>query len=370
MRSRRHILKTITLSAFALAAVFGAAPAQADWKSDWDKAVAGSKGQNLNLIVQPNEGYEAALAVFKKKYPGIRVQVTLINPSEVATRLLTEQKNGLYAWDAWLATASNMNSQLLPAGGLEKITDFLLLPEITDLSNWQNPKFLYTSDRGPYVFIHTHYLQNLGIYNTKMVPGGVLTLENLFDPSLKNKISIRAPSRPHSGTMMLAGVAKAKDMDYLRTLLSTMQPRFNENDRQNTMSVLKNEVAVAIGVTENVMTECQKEGGCENFKPFPSPGYMHSRGVSVLKNPPNKAAATVFVNWLLSKEGQETYVKEWAKFNSTAAFSMRKDVAPDPKHLASMPDFNNLDKYVAVSLDSGEKALEDVIKLYQDVRRN
>lgn len=370
MRTRRHVLKAISLAALAAATFLSAAPAKADWKSDWDKALRESKGQNLNLIVQPNEGYEGALAVFKKKYPDIKVQVTLINPSDVATRLLTEQKNGVFAWDAWWATASNMNSQLLPAGGLEKITDFLLLSEITDESNWRNPKFMYTSDRGPYVFIHTHYLQNLGIYNVKMVPGGVLTLDNLFDPSLKNKISIRAPSRPHSGTMMLAGVAKAKDMDYLKTLLSTMQPRFNENDRQNTMSVLKNEVAVAIGVTENVMTECKNEGGCENFRPFPSPGYMHSRGVSVLKNAPNKAATTVFVNWLLSKEGQETYVREWAKFNTTSAFSMRKDVQPDPKHLSSMPDFDHLDNYVAVSLDSGEKALDDVIKLYNDVRRN
>ncbi|HEU0072293.1 MAG TPA: hypothetical protein VFS04_13445, partial [Alphaproteobacteria bacterium] len=172
MRTRRHVLKAISLAALAAATFLSAAPAKADWKSDWDKALRESKGQNLNLIVQPNEGYEGALAVFKKKYPDIKVQVTLINPSDVATRLLTEQKNGVFAWDAWWATASNMNSQLLPAGGLEKITDFLLLSEITDESNWRNPKFMYTSDRGPYVFIHTHYLQNLGIYNVKMVPGG------------------------------------------------------------------------------------------------------------------------------------------------------------------------------------------------------
>jgi iron(III) transport system substrate-binding protein len=367
MMHRRSFISACLAVAIGVAG--SAHAAMADWKSDWDKALKDSEGQDLNLIVQPNEGYDGAIAAFKKKYPKIKVQVTLINPSDVAERLLTEQKNGVFAWDAWWATASNMNSVLLPAGGLEKMTDYLLLPEVTDMSNWQNPKFLYTSDRGPYVFIHTNYLQNLGIYNSKLVPGGTLTEDQLLDPSLKGKIAIRAPSRPHSGTMMLAGIAKDKSLDFVKSLLTEQQPQFNENDRQNTMSVLRGGMVVGIGVTENVMTECQKEGGCENLKPLPSSGYMHSRGISVLKNAPHKAAATVFVNWLLSKEGQETYVREWAKFNTTSAFSMRKDVKPDPKHLDSMPDFNNLDKYVAVSFDSGEKAINDVIKTYQDARR-
>ena len=362
------------ISAFAGAVsilfMMGAAPlkAQSDSLAEWKATLAAAKGQPLKLLLQPDPGFEEVVKVFKAKFPFINVQATISHPSDAAPRIITEQKNGLYSWDAWWATAANMNGIVYPAGGLDRITDYLVLPDVKSPATWRAPDFIFPAPDRPYIFIHTHYLQNLGIYNASLVPGGKLTLENLLDPSLKKKISIRSPSRPHGGTMMLAAVAKVRGLDYVKKILAEMEPIYIDNDRQNTLSAFKGGSAVALGTSDEVYFECLKEGGCAQIKPFPA-YFMHSRGVSVLKNAPNKAATKVFVNWLLSKEGQETYVREWAKTASTGAFSMRKDVASDPKHKGSEPDFSNLRQYVAVSLDSGVAELRQIIKLYDEVRR-
>ena len=342
----------------------GQASADAQWKA----AIAASKGQKLKVILQPDEALENVVKQFKTKFPGIDVQATISHPSDAAPRIITEQKNGLFAWDVWWATAANMNGIVYPAGGLDKITDYLILPEVTNMSNWKAPDFVYPAADRPYIFIHTHYLQNLGIFHSGMVPGGQLTLDNLLDPSLKKKISIRSPSRPHGGTMMLAAIARVKGMPYVRRLLSEMEPVYIDNDRQNTLSAFKGASAVAIGTAEDVYFECVKEGGCDKIKPFPG-AFMHSRGVSVLKNAPNKDATKVFVNWILSKEGQDAYVREWGKYAGTGAFSMRKDVEGNPKHKFSEPDMSNLKQYVAVSLDSGVAELKEITNLYSEIRK-
>ena len=84
---------------------------------------------------------------------------------------------------------------------------------------------------------------------------------------------------------------------------------------------------------------------------------------------PNKAATKVFVNWLLSKDGQETYVRVWDKVDEPSqAFSMRKDVVAGPRSKEGQPDFSNLDQYVAVSLDSGVAVMDKVSALFAKSR--
>lgn len=359
----------------ALAAVAGgwlalSPTVQADEAADaeWQKVLAEAKGQDLNMLLQPSEAFEAVVRIFQEKFPDIRVQTTIIHPSQGGPRVVTEQSNGLFIWDTWWSTASNMNNVVLPIDGFEKITDYMILPEVKDESHWHNPSYLYTSDRGPYVFVHTHYLQTLALYNRDLVPGGELELDTLLDPSLKGKIAIRVPSRPHGGTMMLAQIAKEKGDDFVKRLLTEMEPVFVDNDRQVTMGVMRGDYAAGIGTTDELYFECVKEGGCVNIELFPV-SFMHSRGVAVFKNAPHKAATKVWVNWILSKEGQETYVEEWAKQNAGGAFSMRKDVEGDPRHVGSQPEFENLDQYVAVSLDSGTAELARISELYRQAAR-
>ena len=369
MLTRRHLIGGITsgLTTYSMGRT-GISMAFADAPAEWAKVVAEAKGQSLNLTTDPYTAHRSVVEVFAKRFPDIKVQINSMHPNDFGPKVITEQKNNLFAWDCWWGTCASMNHIALPANALDKVSDFLILPEVKDTSNWSVPDFQYTSKNSTSIFVHTHFLVNYGAYNIELVPGGILTVDNILDPSLKRMISIRVPNRPHGGTMMLASIAKKKGIDYVERLLTAMEPIYVDNDRQNTMSVIRGDTAVGIGTAEETLYECHKQSGCGNVKPFPE-SVMHSRGVSVLRNAPHKAAATVWVNWLLSKEGQDTFVQEWGKYNPTGAFSMRKDVSPDPKHRDSMPDLTQIDQYIGVSLDSGWEALNAVIKIYNKVRR-
>jgi iron(III) transport system substrate-binding protein len=365
---KSSVLRTVLLAAtLALSSVLTAPVARADAASDWASLVAQANGESLNLILQPDTGYEEVVDAFRKKFPHIKVNATLMNPSDAGPRILTEQQNGIYAWDAWWGTASNMNNVVLPAHGLEDIRPYLVLPEVKDPSNWRKPDALYTDPAHPDVFVHTDFLMSLGVINTKLVPGGAnFTLDQILDPSLKGRISIRLPNRPHGGTMMLAVIAKDKGIGEVRDILTQMSPTYVDNDRQNFMLVSHGGSAIGLGIPETILFECHRYGGCKDLLQMPI-YFMHSRGVSVPKNPPHPAAAKVWVNWLLSREGQTEYVKDWAKHNPSGAFSLRKDVQGDPSQISTMPDLDHVDKYVAVSMNSGQREIRQVIKLYHEV---
>jgi ABC-type Fe3+ transport system substrate-binding protein len=368
MSQRRHFLAA---SAGALgAAALGVTPpsARAAVGEDWNKVVADAKGQDLNLILDPYDGQTEVLKAFGARFPGIRVQATVLHPSDAGPRIVTEQKSGLYNWDVWWSTASTMNNVVLPAGGLDRIGDYFVLKEVADPANWLVPaKYQYTQENAPYIFIHTHFLISYAHYNADNVPGGNLTWTNFLDPSLRGNIEIRPPNRNHGGTFMLAQIAKLRGISYVEKLLTDMKPVYVDNDGQITNAVMRGDTAVGIGTAADKLYECGKAGGCRSVRSIPA-HCMHSRGISVPKNAPHKAATKVFVNWMLGKEGQETYVKYWAQDNAEGAFSLRRDVKPDPRHLASIPDFKNLGQYVAVSMESSKPDLKAIQDLYAKVR--
>jgi iron(III) transport system substrate-binding protein len=340
-----------------------------DWQKEWSDTLNRAKGQELNLAVHSYEAHEAVAREFQKKNPDIKVNVTPATPSTIAPKIVAEQKNGIYNWDSWWASTANMNNIVMPIDGFAKLTDYLILPEVKDAAQWRRPDMMYTSDRGPYIFVHSYYYEATGFYNTGVVKGLKLDkAEALLDPRLKGKIIIEDPARPNGGSNAIAALLKAQGPYFVRRLLGDMQPSFMSITRQITDSVARGDAAIIIGGNPEAITQCWHAGGCKDVIRLPHINYILARGVGVLKNAPHKEATKIWINWLLSKEGQETYVREWARTNESGAVSMRKDVAPAPKHEESVPDYNRLDQFVSVATDQGQSFMSDVYKLYSEVK--
>jgi iron(III) transport system substrate-binding protein len=345
--------------------------AQQAWQKEWADTVAKAKGQALALSVHSIEGHEQVVQEFQKKFPGINVSTTVVGPQNFAPRVITEQKNGVFVWDSWWANTANMNNTVLPTGGFDKISDYFILPEVKDMANWQAPEFLYTSDAGPYIFIHTNYLSTTTYINNDVVKGlDVKTPEDLFNPKLKGNIAVRDPSRPNAGSYALASILRDKGGDFLKRFFAEMDPLVIDNPRLLTDNVTKGEKAVVIGASPDSIAACQANGGCASVNTLPFGSFILSRGVSVMKNAPHKEATKVWVNWLLSKEGQETYVRIWGGLNDDGGVSMRKDVAPFPKHARGVPDFANMKAVLLPGTDEGERYLSEVAKIYAETRKS
>ena len=257
----------------------------------------------------------------------------------------------------------------MPLGGFDRIDDYFILPEVKDSSNWQAPAYFYTSEKGPYVVAHTHYADEAVYFNRSVLKNFKPSpIDVLLDPRLKGLIAIRDPTKPNNGTTALAGILTEKGADFVNRLFVEMDPAVIDNPRQLTDSVMRGDRAMIVGGSQDIVNQCRLAGGCADVVKLPYGKYVLSRGVGVLKNAPHKDATKVWINWLLSKEGQETYVRIWAQYNSTGAISMRKDVAPDPKHLDSVPDYAKLDSYFLAATDAGEGAMKKVQSLYSAVK--
>jgi iron(III) transport system substrate-binding protein len=330
------------------------------WQQTLDKA----KTQKLIIINQGNPAFDAAFEAFTKKY-GIEVESTVSRPSAALARVRTEQKNGLYLADIWWAITGVMTSVASPAGMFEPFDKYLMLPEVKDPANWRHPDYIY-GDHNRSVFLHTNELSFTVLRNIDVIPDLKITsYDSLMDPRLKGKIAIRDASYPNAGSYALAPIYKAKGPDFLLKFLKEQQPRVFENPEQLDNSLIRGASALAIGGQNSSLSQCRSDGGCKNIEQVEAFGSSSSRGLAIFKNAPHPEAATIFVNWILSKEGQSFLIHEWPKSNTTGAVSMRKDVPPAPGHEQYLPDFSNPGQYIFVSTQQGNDELKPVTDLFK-----
>lgn len=334
--------------------------------AEWNATLAKAKTQTLVMVNQGNKGFDAVIEEFTKKF-GIKVDASVARPTVILPRVRTEQGNGQYLWDVWWATTSNMVGVAAPSGMLQPIEPFLILREVKDVSNWRHPNYIY-GDTKRFVFTHSHEVTVSAYHNVSVVPEVKEIFPNeMLNPKLKGKIVLRDASQPNAGAWALAPLYKAKGADFLRTFLKEMEPRVLDNPQQIDTAILRGGATLAIGMQSTSYSQCIVDGGCKNIEPIRGLAAASSRGLSVFKNAPNPEATKIFVNWVLSKEGQALFVREWAKYNGTGAVSMRKDVAPAAKHEDDLPDFSKPEQYVWVATEDGEKEIDAVVKIFKEV---
>jgi hypothetical protein len=343
----------------------------ADWQARWEQTVQAAKREGKVVVVtHTNLYHREQIQKFNEKYPEIQVEHVPIRPSEFAPKVVTEQQNGIYGYDVWVSPTSNMVEVVLPTGGFELITPYLVLPEVTDASQWRGGAQLYASP-DPYIILYQGRVDGPVTVNRDVLPRSDFnSIDHLLDPKVRGKIAIRTPSAPHQGVFQLAGYYRSKGEDFVTTLLTQQQPALVDNARLLTQNLIQGRYGVALGVDNETLDNCRREGGCRQIEEVCGCLYLLSYGMGVLKSPPNPNAAAVFTNWFLSKEGQETWVQTIAS-TATAreAHSARVDVEPHPDAIAqsNVPDYSNLAQYSFQGTQAGAADLQAVLGLYRRV---
>lgn len=370
----RALLRLLCGSAIAVFALLGR-PVLALDRAREDAILArlaqDASGETLELVIHGVEGHEATVRAFQRKYPEIHVHVTVQNPSTMGPRIISEQRAGLFLWDSWWAATTAMTTMVVPAGGFEPLTKYIEIPDILDPATWRAPKYMFSTEAGPYVFIHSNSVESNVFFNRSVVKGLEIRDEaDLLDPRLRGKIAMRDLAGGTTGaSYMLASLLRSKGPKFVRRLLLEQRPALFANARQLTDAVVRGDYAVVLGGSPDTLLECQSLGGCKSVEALPFGQSVLSRGVGILKNPPHPKAAKLWVNWLLSRQGQEVYVEQWAKYQTTGASSMRKDVEPDPRHLSTIPDYTRMESYGLYGYQAGQADLNAANALFAQVRR-
>jgi iron(III) transport system substrate-binding protein len=206
----------------------------------------------------------------------------------------------------------------------------LVLPEVLDESKWWGGKHHYNDHEQKYVFVFTGDPQ-LGTiaFNTNLV--NIKEISSFWDflnPKWKGRIESRDIRIPGTGSVNTLFFYHNPQLGpkFLRRLFGEMDITLFRDVRQSIDWLATGKFAICFFCYPNEIEPAQKQG-----LPVALLDFMLKEGAAIssqngalsfVNRAPHPNAAKVFVNWLLSREGQITS-------QSVTANSRRMDIPKD-----------------------------------------
>ncbi len=286
--------------------------AEAPSSLEWEKVVdaANKEGKVVAAIPASAELRKVVGETFSKRFPGIELELTNARGASNASKIAAEHAAGVRYFDLLISgTATPFN--LLYADVLAPVEPLLILPEVKDPRRWFGGHiWLDNAKRFIYAF-QAYQSENIWYDPTLVKVEDVRSYDDLLNAKWKNKIGFLDPRSPGAGTATWAFFLKIKGEQYLRKL-AAQEMLLSRDQRQLADSLAKGKIALTIGLTYYTFLPFIKAGLPVKTLPDVKEGTYTSCGssaLSVVRGSPHPNATKVFINWLLSKEGQEIYGK-------------------------------------------------------------
>ena len=306
------------LAAAAILAALAGAPARAADQAMIDAAK--KEGQVVWYTTQIIDQFaRPAAAAFEKRY-GIKVSYVRANSNEVALRVLNEAKAGRMQADVFDGTGAT--ASLKKEGIVAKF-----IPE-----NAKRFPKEYIDSEGYWVATNL-YVLTPG-YNTELIRKGTQpkTFQDLLDPKYKGKIAWNSTSSSSAGPgfvgIVLETMGEEKGIAYLRDLAKQQPTGLAVAARQVLDQVIAGEYAIALNIFNNHAVISAAKGAPVDWIPMdPALGVLSV--ISVTKDAPHPNAGRLFLEFLMSEDGQKIY---------RDAEYLPVDPNVPPKDLALRPD--------------------------------
>ncbi len=280
-----------------------------EWKKPWPRR---RKRASLSSAFPPAASCERRSdEKFKDKF-GISIELLAARGPENVTRIITEYNAGVRYYDILVAGGATPLS-MVAAGAADDFNAYMILPEVKDPKNWWGGHIWEDNvSTKKHVYAFLCYTSETWWYNSSQAePSEIRSFDDLLNPKWKGRIGLLDPRNPGSGQNTWSFIWKTKGEEFL-TKLAQQDLLINQNLRQLADGLAKGKLAFTLGLSHYTYDPFIKAG--LPVKPVPriKEGAHANNGsgvVTVVKNPPHPNAAKIFVNWLLSKEGQELYGK-------------------------------------------------------------
>ncbi len=288
------------LAALLAPVVFAQAPARNDdvfryRGADRDARLLERARQEGTVVfytsLAPTESKPLAEA-FEKKY-GVKVELWRALSDKVIQRVITEARANRHAVDV-----VETNGPEMEALAQERLLAEVHSPYLADL-----PADAIPAHRSWYPDRLNFFVVG---YNTEKVQRSELpaTYEGFLDPRWKGRIAIEA-----TDSEWMAAVVKrwgeAKGMDFFRKL-AAMKPDVRKGHVLLAQLVATGEVQVGLTMYNANIESLKKKGAPIDFVPV-QPVIARPQGIGVAKDAPHPNAALLFVDFVLSPEGQRLY---------------------------------------------------------------
>jgi iron(III) transport system substrate-binding protein len=317
--------------AFVLAfSAFARISAAAEWQSEWDSSLAAAKKESVvTVITDVTASIRDALTTgFQTKY-GVQVDLFGALGREIPPRVLAERKAGRYLWDVFVHGTTTGLEAMIPAGAFDPLEPALILPDVKDPKMWRGGGLEYL-DPNKTLMVMTPFQRGTIFYNPKLVNAKEFkSYKDLLDPKWKGKLIMDDPRRagPGQATFTFFYLHPELGPDFIRAL-GKQQITIFKDYAQEVDAIGQGRYSVLIGTADFVAVARAKQGIPiaivdirqlkEGSDVSPANGSL-----ALFNKAPHPNAAKVYINWLLSKEGQTIFAR------ANGYISSRLDVPTD-----------------------------------------
>jgi len=335
----RSILVSIHTLVFCLCIISlnssGAADSRPAWQVEWDKTVKAAEEEGA-LVIYMTQAFEPVFRdTFQKKYPKIKVTMVTGRGPELSQRIMSERRGGKYIADLYISGNITPLTVFHRAKILEPVKPLLLLPEVLDTSAWYEGKHHYDDPENRYIFVFEGTPRSGEItYNTKLVNASeIKSYWDVLNPKWKGKIVSVDPLV--SGPISAAEIFFYKHPDlgpeYLRRLHAETDLVIVRSNEQLLDWLSAGKYAFGIGARQ-VDTAITQGLPLNQFLP----GSLkegcsvtaYNGTLSLFNRAPHSNASKVAINWLLSREGQTTWLDSNQKTGGLYD-SLREDISKE-----------------------------------------
>jgi iron(III) transport system substrate-binding protein len=339
LMSKRKRLSMAIL--YSLIVVIGSLdPAQAaesrlPWQMDWEKTVKTAEEEGA-LVIYMTQAFEPVFREsFQKKFPKIKVTTVSGRGPQLSQRVMSERRADRFAVDLYISGNISPLTVFHRAKILQPIQPLLVLPEVIDPTGWYEGKHHYDDPESRYIFVFEGTPRSGEItFNTKLVnPAEIKSYWDLLQPKWKGKFVSVDPlvSGPISAAQIFFYKHPDLGGEFLHRLHAETDIAIVRSNEQMLDWLSAGKYAFGIGARD-VDTAMMQGLPLAQFLPGSlkegSSVTAYNGTLSYFNRAPHPNAAKVAINWLLSREGQATWLDANQKSGGLYD-SLREDISKE-----------------------------------------
>ncbi|MDP8101164.1 ABC transporter substrate-binding protein [Phocoenobacter atlanticus] len=278
---------------------------------------------------------EQQVKTFQEKF-GVKTSFIRSSSGTVLAKLQAEKNNP--QGDVWYGGTFDSHSQAAEMGLLTQYKSKYLddvMPKFKDpgklKGNYSSVVYMGVLGFG----VNTERLKKLGI---KKVPK---CWKDLTDPRLKGEVQVADAQSSGTAYTAVATFVQLWGEDEAFKYMKKLHKNISQYTKSGTApskNIARNETTIGIGFLQNYSFEREKGAPLDVIVPCEGTGYELG-GVSLIKNARNEKNAKLFIDWVMSKESQESLWRD------TADHHILTNVKAEASPFALKPSELNLINY-------------------------
>lgn len=299
--------------------------AQETWRDGWERVVKAAKKEG-KLVAYSTTGGDMRYVVgrgFQEKY-GIGVEFLVAKGAQIAERIASERRVGLYIPDVYLGGAQSAVTYFKPQGYLERVEPSLILPEVEDPRFWWEGEFPWI-DKDRTIIGFVAYANVPLAINTNLVKTeDISSYNDLLKPKWKSKILLNDVTMTGSGGAWFGSIQLIIGSQFMHEI-AKQDPVMITDYRLQLEWLAQGKYPVLVAPHAGTLSEFEKVGApVRGITPVEGTYRTSGSGnLALFKRLPHPETAKLFINWLLTREGQKIYGQ------SMGYPSARIDVIPE-----------------------------------------